>query len=267
MNTLSIVAIILYLVGAIRLIMNIRNKSASDRNNTITSVICFIAVILHAVILIKSLDLLGQLNLGFYNAASLTGCLIALFVLLMSLKKPILNIAIIVLPMAALAILLAMMFPSDFHLVEQGDFGLDLHILLSLIAYSLLTIAALQACLLAFQDRQLRNKQATRIMDTLPPLQVMEELLIQVMALGFFVLSLSLATGLMFLHDMFAQDLAHKTILSLLAWLLFAILLLGRWIKGWRGQTLTYWTLGGFILLMLGYFGSKFIYEMLLDKF
>ena len=72
-------------------------------------------------------------------------------------------------------------------------------------------------------------------------------------------------TGLVFLENMFAQHLAHKTILSIIAWLVFAILLYGHWYKGWRGRTAVRWTLAGFISLMLAYFGSKFVLEVLLS--
>ena len=92
----------------------------------------------------------------------------------------------------------------------------------------------------------------------------MENLLFDTIVTGFICLSLSLVSGMMFLENMFAQQLAHKTVLSILAWIVFAILLLGRWQLGWRGRTAIRWTLGGFISLMLAYFGSKFVLEVLL---
>jgi ABC-type uncharacterized transport system permease subunit len=58
----------------------------------------------------------------------------------------------------------------------------------------------------------------------------------------------------------------HKTILSILAWILFAVLLWGRWKFGWRGQTAVRWTLGGFGFLILAYLGSKFVQEILLHR-
>ena len=94
----------------------------------------------------------------------------------------------------------------------------------------------------------------------------METLLFQMLALGFLLLTLSLLTGFLFLEDMFAQHLVHKTVLSLLAWLLFAVLLLGHWWLGWRGQTAIRWTIAAFVLLMLAYFGSKFVLELILHR-
>ena len=97
-------------------------------------------------------------------------------------------------------------------------------------------------------------------------MQVMEEVLVQLLWLGFFLLSLSLATGMMFVHNIFAQHISHKTVLSIMAWCVFAILLWGRWSWGWRGRQLIRWTLGGFALLVLAYFGSKFVYELILKR-
>lgn len=225
-----------------------------------------LAVFVHAYLLFITLDLIGDLNLGFFNAISLTCWLVIVIVLLTSITKPVFNISLLVMPLTAIAVLLALLYPSDHQLSKQDNFALELHILLSLVAYSLLTVAALQACLLAFQDRQIRNKQPMFIMNTLPPLQVMEELLIEIITLGFFILSLSLITGVMFIDNIFAQHLTHKIVLSVMAWLVFATLLYGRWSQGWRGQTLTHWTIGGFIALLLAYFGSKFVLEVVLDK-
>ena len=80
------------------------------------------------------------------------------------------------------------------------------------------------------------------------------------------MLSLSLATGLMFLYDIFTQHLAHKTVFSIVAWIIFGILLWGHWSKGWRGKMLINWTIGGFVCLVLAYFGSKLVLEIILKR-
>ena len=81
---------------------------------------------------------------------------------------------------------------------------------------------------------------------------------------GFAALTISLGSGLIFLENMFEQQLVHKTILAIIAWFVFLILLLGHWKLGWRGRTAIRWTLSGFASLMLAYFGSKFVLEVLL---
>ena len=83
---------------------------------------------------------------------------------------------------------------------------------------------------------------------------------------GFALLTLALLSGFAFLEDMFAQHLVHKTVLSTLAWLMFGGLLIGRLRYGWRGKTAIVWTLSGFAVLILAYFGSKMVLELILQR-
>jgi ABC-type uncharacterized transport system permease subunit len=85
-------------------------------------------------------------------------------------------------------------------------------------------------------------------------------------AAGFVLLTLSLVSGFAFLEDMFAQHLVHKTVLSTLAWIVFGALLVGRFRYGWRGRTAIIWTLGGFVILILAYFGTKAVLELILHR-
>ena len=224
------------------------------------------ATILHAFVLHGSLFSGQGLNLSFFNAFSLFSWLIALLVLVTSLSKPIENLGIMVFPMAALSIALAMLFPSQHLLMGKALPGLQAHILISVLAYSLLSIAAVQAILLWIQDRQLRSKHPGGFIRSLPPLQTMETLLFQMIGVGFVLQSLSLVSGAVFLENMFAQHLAHKTVLSIIAWVVFAVLLWGRWHFGWRGRTAIRWTLSGAVALMLAYFGSKLVLELVLHR-
>ncbi|MFT5133045.1 MAG: ABC-type uncharacterized transport system permease subunit [Gammaproteobacteria bacterium] len=224
------------------------------------------ALLLHALVLYQSAVTPEGINLGFYNALSLISWVIALMVVLVSTIKPTDNLAFIFLPAAALALLLDLLMPNTYVLAEHLSAGLRLHILLSVTAYSLLTIAAVQAIILAIQEKQLHNKTPKGSMRFLPPMQTMEELLVQLLSIGFFLLSLSLSSGLMFVHDIFDQHLSHKVVLSILAWLIFGLVLWGRWAWGWRGKKLVRWTLGGFSILLLAYFGSKLVLELILNK-
>lgn len=224
------------------------------------------AVVLHGWTLYPLLATPRGLSLGFFNAASLVGGLTALLLLISSLRRPLENLGIALLPMAALSIALMFAYPSHRVLNDTSNWQLDLHILLSILAYSLLVIAALQAMLLAVQDRQLRNRHPGGLIRALPPLQTMESLLFQLIGVGFILLSMALLTGIFFLEDIFAQHLVHKTVLALVAWLVFATLLWGHWRFGWRGRIAIRWTLGGFGFLMLAYFGSKLVLELLLGR-
>jgi ABC-type uncharacterized transport system permease subunit len=228
-------------------------------------------VVLHAFVLSNRLFTISGFNLSFTDALSAAAWLMALLLLVASLKKPIENLGIMVYPFAAFTLGVQGLFPSQHIVVEfNAEAGilkpLEIHILISLIAYSLFALAAVHAVLLAVQDKQLRNKHPGGFIRALPPLQTMEKLLFQLLTVGFMLLSLSLFSGILFLEDMFAQHLAHKTVFSFIAWFVFGILLWGRWHSGWRGQTAIRWTLSGFFFLMLAYFGSKLVLEIVLQR-
>ncbi len=223
------------------------------------------AVLLHAVLLYHQLLTPEGINFGFFNSLSLLTWLIALLLALTSFDRPVENLGIAVFPLAAVAVILEAAFPSNHILSPQRDI-LDIHIIISITAYSILSLAAVQAVLIAIQDKHLHEKHPGGFIRALPPLQTMETLLFQMIGIGFAMQSLSLVSGFVYLDDMFAQHLAHKTFFSILAWLVFAILLWGRWKFGWRGKTAIRWTLGGFVSLLFAYLGSKLVLELLLGQ-
>ena len=120
------------------------------------------------------------------------------------------------------------------------------------------------ALLLLLQDHHLKHKHPSGLIRNFPPLQTMESLLFGFLWAGWLLLSLSLLSGWLFFEDLFAQHLVHKTVLSCIAWVVFAVLLAGRHQLGWRGHKAIRWTLAGFCLLMLAYFGSKLVREFIL---
>ncbi len=223
-----------------------------------------VAIAAHAVLLYPVIITPGGLNLGFVYAASLVALTSACLLAVSTFFQPVGNLGIVVFPVAAATIGLLLAWPGE-RLVADASWQLETHILASLLAYSILALAVFQSILLSIQDHHLRNRQPGGFIRALPPLAVMESLLFQMIATGFALLSLALVTGFLFLEDIFAQHLVHKTTLSIIAWFVFGILLWGRWRFGWRGQTALRWTIGGFIFLMLAYFGSKFVLELVLN--
>ncbi len=227
--------------------------------------IALAAVALHSLLLYQQILIPAGVNLGFFNALSLVGWLAALLVVVAALVQPVENIGVVVLPLCAATVILALLFPSQ-RIIATEDRGLELHIVLSIMASALMIMGAVQALLLAIQDRHLHNRQPGGFIRALPPLVTMEHLLFQLIAVGFALLTLALVTGFLFLEDIFAQHLVHKTVLSIAAWFVFAILLWGRWRYGWRGETAIRWTLSGFVALILAYFGSKLVLELILQR-
>ena len=204
------------------------------------------------------------LNLNFFNAFSLISAAVILLILLAYQRMPVENLLLLLYPLGALSVLLAQFAPTGTSEPINEQPGILAHIVLSILAYGLLTIAVFQALLLLVQDHQLKNKHPSGLIRNFPPLQTMESLLFGFLWAGWGLLSLSLISGWLFVEDLLAQHLAHKTLLSCFAWLVFGVLLWGRQQLGWRGHKAIRWTLAGFSLLMLASFGSKLVREFIL---
>jgi ABC-type uncharacterized transport system permease subunit len=205
-------------------------------------------------------------SFSFISTAALVSLIVALLLLIATLNKPVEKLGIVIFPIAATMLALEINLPEKPHLLHTHNWQMSTHILTSIIAFSLLNIAALQAILLAIQDQQLKSHPPKRLIQSLPSLQTMETLLFQMIGTGLFFLSISLVSGFIFIEDLFAQHLVHKTVLSIIAWIIFSSLLIGRFRYGWRGKTAVRWTLTGFFLLLLAYFGSKLVLEIILHR-
>ncbi|MFT6430662.1 MAG: ABC-type uncharacterized transport system permease subunit [Halopseudomonas sp.] len=260
--TPSLLAVLLYLSGSIYQMHCLAKRRAV--NNNLLRVIGLVALLVHAASLYLQLITDAGLALGVFNAASLVAWLVIAITLLSSFRAPVLSLLLGLYPLSVITVLLAWLFPGHGKVLVSGEGILITHILLSILAYGILTIAAFQAGLLGLQNYQLKHKNPTRFIRTFPPLQTMERLLFQFLLCGELLLTLALITGFVFLDNMFSQDVAHKTLLSCMAWIVFGILLWGRHFRGWRGNNAIRWTLAGFLLLALAYFGSKLVSEFFL---
>jgi len=264
---ISAVAIFLYLTcGSLIALRLFRRDRPGLPGRIPTLTIGFAGLFLHTWLIYDAIFSQPGLNLAFFNALALTAWTVVALLLVSSLTKLVENLGILILPIAALTLFLEIRYPSQGFLRESAGWPIKIHVLLSMLAYSLLTLASVQAILLAVQYHHLHSRQPVGFLRTLPPLQTMESLLFEMIGAGFILLTLALASGFAFLEDMFAQHLVHKTVLSTLGWLVFGALLLGRLRYGWRGRTAIIWTLSGFVILMLAYFGSKAVLELILQR-
>jgi ABC-type uncharacterized transport system permease subunit len=226
-----------------------------------------------AGLLLHSLSVAGSISAGegqelsIAGVASLIGWLLALTALLASLRPRLRGLAAVLLPVAGILALAplgsAITAPAN---TTRPDWELRAHILMSVTAYSLLSLGAVMAVLVWLQDRALRARNFANWTRILPPLETMENALFLTIHLGFLLLTLALFSGLIFVDDLFAQHLAHKAVLSMIAWAVFGILLLGRWQFGWRGRKAVHWALAGYGVLLLAYFGSRVILEIVLGR-
>ncbi len=224
-------------------------------------ILTVLALIFHGADIFMTMSHGWVLNL--FTTLSIVAWLMALAALIWGAKTPNAPPGIIIYPIVALSLILKTSLPHE-EAKALVNPALEWHILLSLAAYSLFALAAIQAIVLAVQEKQLKQRHFAGLMRKLPPLQSMESTLFQLIGSGFILLSIGLTAGVFFIDDIFAQHLAHKTVLSLIAWCVFATLLWQRWRNGLRGKTAIKWTLIGFVFLLLAYFGSRFVLEYLI---
>ncbi len=223
------------------------------------------AVAAHAVVVVDTTWVAGGINLGFFSALSLVSWITSTGLVVISFLQRVEHLGILLWPLSAMAVALSPLATPDATL--SRDPALGVHIVLSMLAYSTLLAAVLQALILAVLDHRLRNRRATGFVRQLPALRTVEKQLFWLITVGFVALTVALGSGFLFFMDsLLAGSMIHKTSLSIASWLAFATLLLGHAIWGWRGQTAIRWTLVGFLALMLGYFGSKFVLELILQR-
>ncbi|MEW6165467.1 MAG: cytochrome c biogenesis protein CcsA [Pseudomonadota bacterium] len=172
------------------------------------------------------------------------------------------------LPLAAICVVMPLGFPGQHLLANAGSLTFHVHFLVAMLAYSLFTLAALHAILMAVTEQRLHRGRLTPFFAGLPPLLTMETLLFRLINVAFVLLTLTLLSGVIFSEHLFgkALTLSHKTVFAVLSWLIFAALLFGRHRYGWRGRTALRWTLTGFGVLLLAYVGSRFVLEVLLGR-
>lgn len=172
------------------------------------------------------------------------------------------------LPVAALCVLLPALVPEQHVLVNAGSAAFRVHVAVAMLAYGLFTLAALHALLMATVEKRLHSGRLSPLLAGLPPLLAMESLLFRLIHVAFALLTVTLVSGILFSEDLFGRALRfdHKTVFAIASWLIFAALLLGRHLRGWRGRLALRWTLAGFSALLLAYVGSRFVLEVLLGR-
>ena len=241
-------------------------KPASGKSLRWHAIMIAIGLALHGWLLYDSL-FTGGLNLGLPNALSAILWLTVLIYWLTDFRHHLYSLQAFVLPPAAVFVLLQKI-PAQ-HVLPYADQPMFMtHLVIALLAYSLFTFAVLHALLMAVAERSLHQKSSPLKLPHFPPLMTMETLLFRVIAIGFLLLTLTLASGILFSEQLFHQALKlnHKNVFAILSWLIFGSLLIGRYIYGWRGRIAIRWTIGGFIVLLLAYIGSKFVLEILLQR-
>lgn len=255
----------LYLFTAFRQWQTITGQRPPNRGMVLSG--AMVAALLHLAYLafdaITGRAGAHPINFAFFEVGSLIGLVITLLLLFSSWKKPVENLFVGLFPMIAVVLVVAGISDQR-NTLEHLSYALVWHILLSILAYSVFLIAAVQSVLLYQQDRHLRQHKTHGLIRALPPLQIMDRLLFEMIWLGMILLTASFAVGWPEVENLKAQHLIHKVVFASIGWLVFAFLLFGRYRFGWRGAVASRWTLTGTVFLVLSYFGSKFVLEVLI---
>lgn len=251
-----------YLISAILAVNILLNQAKPFYKYFIGSTI--IALSTHAIWLYQNIFLIDGQNLPMLNVVSLIGFVIALLSAIMSKRLNTGVLLPVVFGFNIIHFIAAAHLPSHFITHLETHPAIGTHIIFALLAYSILSIASLFALQLAYLNYRLKNHKRPLTKINMPPLMTLEKSLFQFVFIGFILLTCTLLSGFFFLDDMFAQGKAHKAILSIIAWVIYAVLLWGHYTKGWRGRLIVYVTIIGSSLLTLAYFGSRFVREIIL---
>jgi len=261
LHILALLAIALYLAAAGGLARPL--LGGGQPLNRLALALASGAVLIHAGTLLGMHR--GALDLHFFAALSLVAFVVSALTLLVNASRPVAALGVIVFPLTALLVALDS-FLAPPTLPQPMDWQIKLHVTIALLAFGVLSIAAVLAIGLAIQERALRHRRFSPWLRALPPLTLTETLLFRLISAGFVLLTLTLLTGVLFVDNLFGQHLAHKTVLSIGAWLVFGVLLYGRWRHGWRGARAVNLTLIGMAVLVLAFFGSKAVLELILHR-
>lgn len=227
-----------------------------------------LALLLQSVGLYNVLFSDGGMRFSFSLALSLMLWLAVLIYWLESYRSQMDGLQAMVLPLAAVCAILPMLFPQTHSISYAAAPAFKLHFLAAMLAYSLFTLSALHAIFMGVVERKLHMRRVGGQLSNLPPVLVMESLLFRMIAAGFCLLTLTLGSGVFFSEAIFGKALAfdHKTLFAFISWGIFAALLIGRRVYGWRGRVALRWTLAGFMVLLLAYVGSRFVTEVVLGR-
>jgi len=261
---LHLIAIALYALSGFYYWRALEASSEGKPGPRAAALIGTLAVCLQGGLLIGDINHNGHLILGVGTILSLDAWAVAAIFLAGSLRKPIASLGAFIMLSTALAAIGQIFLPHRTEDTPVHNPWLVAHIVISILAYSLLSIAVVQSLMLWIQESRLRRKHLTPLMRTMPPMETMETLMFEMIQVGFVLLTLTLISGFFFSENIFGTPLpfTHHSILSLIAWLAFAILLIGRRQFGWRGRNAIRWTLAGFVLFVFAYLSAEFLLKL-----
>ncbi len=226
-----------------------------------------VGLALHGYAMLAAVVTPDGINRSLVASLSMMAWIINALIIIGASVRPMRGLGMVTFPAGAVLLTAQLMFGQSTGMVTRYSWQMETHIAIALFSFAILAVAAAQAALLATQERLLRSPSISTRLAALPPLTTMEQLLFQLIGLGFVLLTITVFTGVIFVDNLFDQSLVHKTAFTIISWFVFGALLWGRWRYGWRGRRAIRLTLIGFSILVLAYFGTKFVLEVILQRF
>lgn len=258
----ALIAAILYIVSAVALTG--RFLHSDGPRETLSRFMAGLATLVHLCFIYFSVAAVNGQNMSMTNVLSLVAWLMTVFMLISSLYVRNIILLPVVFGFSAIALLLGVLVPDHYTTKIGLNSGLVIHITLSLFAYGTLMIGLLYAIQVNFITSQLKEKKTAILHSSLPPLMTVESILVRLLSAGTMMLIIAMTSGAIFLNNLMDSQHAHKTVLTLLALLVYIVALIGNKLWGWRGRPMLYTAIAGSSLLTLAYFGSRLVREVIL---
>lgn len=223
----------------------------------------------HAVGVLMNMFAPGAIRFGFGMAVSALLCISVAIVLVESLVHRINGLMGIVIVVSAFGTALPVVFQGELFPAQEWSILFRVHLLMALAAYSFMTIAVVQAILLTRKEREVANPATLNkggLLSSMPSLLAMERILFRIVACGFACLTCVLLLGAMATYELHQTYFIfeHKTILTWLSWIVFAVLLAGRYFLGWRKKKALAWFWAGIVFLAVAYLVYRFILDAMI---
>lgn len=224
-----------------------------------------VAIVTHLIAIILILQAAGFQRFNMASTLLIIAALLSVFNFARGLRPEAMLLRPVISAFALLSIAIALVTPLHAGRPITVQPGVTLHIGLSLLAFSILVLAALYSVQLLYVNRLLKQRKAKALSENLPPLMTVENYFFKLLTIGTGVLTLAIVSGFLFLETMFAPGQMHKTVLSIVAWLTFNGILITHYWRGMRGKRAVIFTLIASFILILAYYGSRFVRDVLLS--
>lgn len=261
MPVFAVIAVCTYLLSLSLIVPGQVRKQPMYRQ--LALLLAVIALITHAITL-KLLIFRGDggQNLTLLNLGSAVSLLMCIIMTVVAYKGRAWYLTPIVYSFAIINLMLSTIMPGEFITHLEASVPLFIHIGLALLSYATLLIAALYAFQVALIDYQLKNK-TLKFSPDMPPMMVVERKMFHITQVGVILLTLTLCTGFIYMDNIFDKENIHKSVLSVIAWFVYIILLWGHFHGGWRGKRVLSFHVVGALILTMAFFGNRLIQQVM----